>query len=167
MTFSEIEKSFNNTTFSKEQKAFIIAKTWHEFLQKQDEEIQKKIISENNFFYCEDCERAGIRKGDRINSIADICTLSLDKKQWNKYYNLYFTECKKRGIARAYNEVITSQSRKMVLAAGDILIDWFLEQAKKYAPDTEKFSCMDSANVKRHIIYRKKILDLAMQWKAM
>lgn len=35
MNYSEIEKSFENTNFSKEQKAFIVAKTWHEFLQNQ------------------------------------------------------------------------------------------------------------------------------------
>ena len=44
MTYSEIEKAFENTDFSKEQKAFIIAKTWNEFLQQQDEEIKAKII---------------------------------------------------------------------------------------------------------------------------
>ena len=37
MTYSDIEKSFENTNFSEEQKAFIVAKTWHEFLQNQEE----------------------------------------------------------------------------------------------------------------------------------
>ena len=44
MTYSDIEKSFENTNFSEEQKAFIVAKTWHEFLQNQEECIFQQVI---------------------------------------------------------------------------------------------------------------------------
>ena len=132
MTYSEIEKAFENTDFSKEQKAFIIAKTWNEFLQQQDEEIKAKIVFENDFYYPFDFKRAEIKKGAKITNSDDICYLvNNDKQQWDKFYSLYFTECQKRGIARAYNECIDSESRKMYLEAGNILIDWFLVQVKK------------------------------------
>lgn len=171
MTYSDIEKSFENTSFSKEQKAFIIAKTWNEFLQNQEEEINKKIIAENDFFYSEDWKRAKIKKGDRITNFNDICMISKDKKQWNKYYTLFYAECQKRGIARAYNEVITSVSRRLYLSAGDILIDWFLNEVKKYQSKNPLLTAFDydfskSDEIKKSLFGRKKILELAMKWKS-
>lgn len=171
MTYSDIEKSFENTNFSEEQKAFIVAKTWHEFLQNQEEEINKKIIAENDFFYCEDWKRANIKKGDRITNFNDICMISTDKKQWNKYYKLFYAECQKRGIARAYNEVITSESRRMYLSAGDILIDWFLNEAKKYQSKNPLLTACNldfskSEEIKKSLFGRRKVLELAMKWKS-
>lgn len=168
MVYADIEKSFEKTNFSKEQKAFIIAKTWHEFLESQDKEIKQKIVSENDFFYPEEIKRRNIvyhAKGDRINDFENICMIAKDKIQWDKYYNLYFAECQKRGIARKYNEVITSESIKLYFSAGNILIDWFLSEAKKYkmAKELENF---DVEYVKKNLIYRNKILELAMNWKA-
>lgn len=173
MTYFDIEKSFENTTFSKEQKAFIIATTWHDFLQKQEEEIDGKIIKENDFFYCDTWKRNGIvyhAKGDKITDSNDIHCIVKDKKQWDKYYSLFYAECQKRGIARAYNEVITSESRKMKILAGDILIDWFLNEVEKYQSKnpllkTFDFDFSKKEEIKYSVFDRNKVLELAMKWK--
>ena len=165
MVYADIEKSFEKTNFSKEQKAFIIAKTWHEFLEGQSKEIDRKIVAENVFCYPRGCASAGFKKGDRITDPENLCMLVDNKEEWERYYNLYFAECQKRGIARAYNEVITSESSMLYRKAGDILIDWFLSEAKKYKMAKELVN-LDIEYAKKNLIYRNKILDLAMNWKA-
>lgn len=173
MTYSDIKDTFKEKGFSAEQEAFIIAKTWHEYLQSQDEEIKEKIVAENDFFYPEEIKRRNIvyhNKGEKINDAENICMIVKDKAQWEKYYSLYFAECQKRGIARAYNEVITSESIRMYHSAGDILIDWFLNEAKKYQSKNPLLTACNydfskSEEIKKSIFGRRKILDLAMKWK--
>lgn len=168
MVYADIEKSFEKTNFSKEQKAFIIAKTWYEFLQSQEEEIRSKIVSENVFLYPREIARGGIvyhAKGERITEPENLCMLAAKKEEWARYYSLYFEECQKRGIAKGFNESITYEPLKMYLVAGNVLIDWFLSEAKKYKTSKELVN-LDVEYAKKNLICRNKILDLAMNWKA-
>ena len=173
MTYAEIEKAFENTDFSKEQKAFIIAKTWYEFLQQQDEEITAKIVAENVFYYPFDNQRFFIKKGDRITNPNDICYLvNNDKQQWDNYYNLYFAECQKRGIARAYNECIDSVAREIYIRAGNVLIDCFFEKVFQYISKKDlaenKLEYLNAENkesIKKSLFTKNKVLDLAMKCK--
>lgn len=161
MTYEEIEKSFENSKFSEEQKTFIVAKSWYEFLQSESDEIEKKIISENEFLYPVDFKRAGIKKGDRITDINDICFLSKVPEEWKRFYDLYYSECKNRGIAKAYNEDITAEARKIYLQAGNILLDVFFEKAKKHNFAYNLDNAAITA-IKRNLVNREKFLNLAM-----
>lgn len=167
MTYTDIEKKFEGTNFSKPQKLYLITKAWWEFLKEEEKEIERKIVSENVFTYPkDDCPKrvGGHKKGERITDPFDICLIAEDNKEWERWYDLYYAEVCKRGLDKGYNVVIDIDARKAYFEACDLLIDWCFEIAKRHPafkaalPDD-----FDVNTVKRNIVYRDKVCELAMK----
>ena len=167
MKYADIEKQFEDKGFSKPQQLYLTTRAWLEFLREQDKEINRKVISENEYFYPEDdcpMRKGGHKKGERITNDFDICCIVYDKPQWDDYYMHYYAECKKRGLDKGWNVAIDSEARSLYNTACNLLVDWIFEKAKSY-PQFSAFKDFDVDLVKKNVIYRDKVCDLAMKIK--
>lgn len=163
MTLEDFEKEFEGKGFSEPQKAYITAKAWKEFLEKQEDEVAEQIVYEHKFFYPKDW--CGHKKGERITSGFDSCALTADQKEWDRFYALVYAEYEKRGIAQGFGKSLTYESHKIFDKACSILIDWLFEKVHADKELEKKFPVTDLDWVKKHIGYREKFCEIAMKIK--
>lgn len=166
MTYTDIEKSFEGTNYAEPQKLYLITKAWWKFLKEQEYEIIQKVIDENVFTYPKDDSPrldVGHKKGERITSNFDACCIVEDKQQWDRYYALYYEEVKKRGLDKGFNIAIDCDARVAYFEACNLLVDWVFEIAKKNTAFKIALGNFDIDTIKKNIIYRDKVCDLAMK----
>lgn len=141
---------------NKYQESFAKSKALYDTVVECERKINQQIADNYEFFFAKDFPRGKIKKGDRITVGSDLSFLVEDTFQWEKYIQIYESECKKEGIFAGHNQCVDYIPRKLYLEAGNCLIDWFFEKI----PHNFDESIIKTA--KMSIKYREKIIDLAM-----
>lgn len=134
-----------------------LAKLGRERNEQRINEASNKVLKENIFVADMDCERIGIKKGDRITD--EEMTFLMEKKQWNKYIKLHVKECEKRGLTDKDGKIIGNWPEMVAITrkmAVDYILRWIVPDDLK-----EKLS-----KVRNNVIMEKKLIEIyAKQFK--
>ena len=161
MDIKDFEKQFEGMGFSEPQRTYILAKTWYEFLNESEKEIDQKIVDENEFFYPED--ECGHKKGERITEGFDTCLL-VKTKDWDRYEELLETERRRMGFNFEKGESMTGEALRLYSQAANELVDWGYKKLKEYTNDCPD---MDTNLIKRNIVKRDQFCEIAMKIKGL
>lgn len=139
------------------------AKALYECIKKQAEEIQRKVLAENEFYEAEDAvemkeKRGGNGKPERILDPDHTYMMDLDK-ELPRFIDLCYPEYVKAGIAdkRGKNYIPEAESKELYYEAMKQLVEYGID----IIPDEfgEKETLRKAVQM---IKYRDKVLDLVL-----
>ena len=134
-----------------------LAKLGRELNEQRINDASNKVLKENVFIADRDCERCGMKKGDRITD--EEMTFLMEKKQWDKYIKLHIKECEKRGLTEKDGK-IKGNWTEMVAKTRKMAVDYILRQL---VPDDLKEKLSE---VRNNVIMEKKLIEIyAKQFK--
>lgn len=159
---------YNKAELKALQQTYFVAKAFYETVKETAEEIEKRVLAENEFYETEESaekmqKRGGTGKPKRILD-PDLTYLFVeDKEQFNRYLTLCYAEYQKAGIAdsRGKEYCPDAESRDLLRQAEDVLLDYVESIVPSGLIDAKTFKQM-----KTHWKYREQLLNLILRLEA-
>ena len=154
--------NYDKELLAKLKNNYFMAKAFYETIKETAEEIQKKILEENEFYETEDIverkeKRGGSGKPERI--LNPFNTYMMCDEDFQKYLDLTYAEYLKVGIAdkRGRDYIPEAESKDLYYEAMKQLVDYGID----IIPDGmgEKETLRKAVQM---IKYRDKVLDLVL-----
>lgn len=155
--------NYDKKLLGKLKSNYFNAKVYYEMVKEQEEEIQRKILAENEFYEAEDVtemkeRRGGSGKTERILEPFDTYMMDLDN-EFPRFLDLCYPEYVKAGIAdpRGKEWCCDAQPRELYNAARKMLVDYAIELVPY---DDIKETLRKSV---QNIKWRDEVLDLILR----
>lgn len=158
----DIKINYDKELLAKLKNNYFMAKVFYETIKETAEEIQKKILEENEFYETEDIaerkeKRGGSGKPERI--LDPFNTYMMYDEDFQKYLDLTYAEYLKAGIAdkRGRDYIPEAESKDLYYEAMKQLVEYGID----IIPDGmgEKETLRKAVQM---IKYRDKVLDLVL-----
>lgn len=155
---------YDKALLGKLKSNYFNAKALYECIKEQAEEIQRKILAENEFYETEDIaermeKRGGSGKPERILDPGHTYMMDLDN-ELPRFINLCYPEYVKAGIAdkRGKDYIPEAEAKKLMWEAEKQLVEYGID----IIPDEfgEKETLRKAVQM---IKYRDKVLDLVLR----
>lgn len=158
---TKLEKELNELDaqgMCEEQKCYVVAKAWYDTMYTMAEEIERKVLDENEFI----TDATGCPAMDGLRARHSY-EFAYNKAEFSRYLKLFYAECDRRGIEWEWNKTIYGKALNAKKEAEHNLINWFKHQVEDAWVG---FIDEDVEMLIRHWKYREKLLDLAMKLNA-
>lgn len=156
---------YNKAELKALQQTYFIAKAFYETVKGTAEEIERRILSENEFYETKENaekmqKRGGTGKPERILDPNLTYLFVDDKEQFDRYLTLCYAEYQKAGIAdsRGKGYCPDAESRDLLRQAEGALLDYAESIVPSGLIDAETFKQM-----KAHWKYREQLLNLILR----
>lgn len=156
--------SYDRKFLAKLKSNYFNAKALYETVKENAEEIERKILSENEFYETEDIaemmeKRGGDGKPKRIFEPSMTYMMDLDK-ELPRFIDLCYPEYVKAGIAdpRGKGYCPNAQARELLLEATKQLVDYGIDIIPEGLGEKETLR-----KAVRNIKWRDKVLDLVLR----
>lgn len=160
---NEINQKLNDLKLSEEQKAYALAKAWYETLHNAEEEIEAKVLQENEFLsVCPEIPELDGKRAERAYEFVK------NEEEFKRYQKLFYAECDRQGISWEWGKTIDGDAFYALKEAENILLDWFEKSIEKF----EQIKSLKKAKkesielMRKHWKYREQLIDMAMKWKS-
>lgn len=152
---------YNKAELQALQQIYFVAKAFYETVKETAEEIERRILSENEFYETEESaekmqKRGGSGKPERILDPELTYLFVDDKEQFDRYLTLCYAEYQKAGIAdpRGKEYCPDAESKGLLKQAEEVLLDY----AERIVP-SDLINEKTFKQMRTHWKYRKQLLD--------
>lgn len=137
--------------------AFDLAELGRKVDDEREKDLHNKVLSEHEFFADKDCERGGVKKGDRITD--ETFTFLLSKEEWERYFQHCHKLNVENGLVNEEGFYITNWS-KIVCEARNELYEFIV---KRIVPSPMREIFWEH---RWSVIAQEKLINITRKWAA-